>query len=244
MLAGVEEKCGSRFAEEIGRIRHEVNLFLKQKTLLAQPYTLTTDEPYKYRTIELDPTHTLKVIDQPLYDYAAEHGFPAGFFRDSYFDHVTLYCIPDWQDCSASTFYDCKFNVCRIHGADFENASFYSSAFHNCQMQDAIFSGASIVHTHFRDCTLEHISFRYARLRHCNTIDCGLSRVSFQCTTLDDCSYGRVTAYGIRGLHTATITQSGARVDECRANRAAILQALRPQEKQQMSQPAPRRNER
>ena len=66
-----------------------------------------------------------------------------------------------------------------------------------------------------------------AYLKSSNTIDCALSFVRYAHATLDGCSFGRVKAHKIFGFDTVKITQGGATEEECRANRAAILQALR-----------------
>ena len=70
------------------------------------------------------------------------------------------------------------------------------------------------------------MSFQNARLKTCNTVDCVMDHVSFHRATLDGCSYGRVTPSNIRLLETANITMGGATGAECRANRAAIFNAL------------------
>ena len=53
-----------------------------------------------------------------------------------------------------------------------------------------------------------------------------LDSINYLIATLDDCSFGRVTASDIRHLDTAAITQGGATQEECRRNRDAIFQAL------------------
>ena len=70
------------------------------------------------------------------------------------------------------------------------------------------------------------MTFQKARLKSCNTIDCTLDSINYLIATLDDCSFGRVTASDIRHLDTAAITQGGATQEECRRNRDAIFRAL------------------
>ncbi len=108
-------------------LRQYVQDFQHQKSLLSQGYTKISDAQYSYKM------HSgRKVIDQQLYDQAAKDGFPAGFFRDSFFHRVTLYCLPDGQYCSNSVFDLCTFAVCRINGyVDFSHCSFCGGEFHS-----------------------------------------------------------------------------------------------------------------
>lgn len=218
-------------------LRRDILDFLAQKERLNHPYAGRGVMSYDihlacYRSRD----RPLKVIDQALYDRAVREGFPLDFFRDSYFDHVTLYCLPEYADCNFSCFEGCSFQVCRISGATFDGAALTSCAFHTARLDHVTFFSAGIVHTHFHDSALNWVSFQNARLKSCNTIDCTLRCVSFLNAVLDGCSYGRVTAENTRCLHTAQITQGGATAEECARNRAGILQALYPQQ-----EPAPRR---
>ena len=77
----------------------------------------------------------LKIVNQRLYDCAAKAGFPPNFFRETYFDQVTFYCIPDHTDFNFSYFSNCTFAVCRIREATFDGATLSSSEFHSCVMQ-------------------------------------------------------------------------------------------------------------
>jgi len=215
--------------------------FQHQKGLLDQPYTKSSDKQYKYRIFDLDAERPLKIVNQHLYDCAAKAGFPPNFFRETYFDRVTFYCIPDHTDFNFSYFSNCSFSVCRIREATFDGASISSSEFHSCAMQYATFYKAHITHTHFHDSTLRNVSFQEARLKSCNTVDCGLEGVGFLNATLDGCFFGRVAAHGIRNLHTATITQGGATDGEVKHNREAIFSALRPQQGERREAPAKKR---
>ncbi len=208
---------------------------------MSQPYTKSSDKQYKYRIYNSTAGRKLKIVNQRLYDQAAKAGFPPGFFRETYFDRVTFYCIPDHTDLNFSYFSNCDFSVCRIREASFDGASIQSSEFDTCAIQHATFFGASIAHTHFYDSALRNVSFQKARLTSCNTIDCGLNNVGFLNSTLDGCFFGRVDAHDIRSLHTATITQGGATDGEVKRNREAIFSALRPQGGEQREAPAKRR---
>ncbi len=228
LLTEMDAVCGHLgiYNSEWLMLRQAVEDFQHQKELLGQPYTKTSDQQYSY-----EMHNGKKVIDQRLYDQAAKDGFPAGFFRNSFFHQVTLYCLPDGQDCSESIFDLCTFAVCRISNmVTFESSAFYSCEFHSCAISFANFWNATITHTHFHDCKMGDVSFRETRMKSCNVIDCELERISFLCTTLDGCFFGRVAARGIRNLHTATITQGGATEEEVKRNREAVLAALRPQQ--------------
>ena len=106
-----------------------------------------------------------------------------------------------------------------------EKPSVWSS--HSSLICETNFHCATLAHSHFYDCDLLETSFNDAYLKSSNTIDCALSFVRYAHATLDGCSFGRVKAHKIFGFDTVKITQGGATEEECRANRAAILQALR-----------------
>lgn len=178
-----------------------------------------------------------KIIDQRIYDDAMAHGFPPAFFRQSFFDHVTLYCVPDQQDCSLSVFQDCKFSVCRLCGVSFEKASIYSSEFNTAEIADTLFHSATIAHTHFRDCRIIKASFQEARIQSSRMLDCVMEQIDYTDATLDGCAFDRVKADGIIGLHTATITQGGATTEEVKRNREAVFRALAPPKQSQRKKP-------
>ncbi len=218
-------------------LRRDILDFLAQKELLDRPYTREGVLEYpsglsRYHSRD----RPLKIIDQALYDQAAKAGFPLDFFRESYFDRVTFYCLPERADCNFSHFSHCSFQVCRISRATFDGAGLEDCVFHTARLDHVTFFAAGLTHTHFRDSTLCWVSFQNARLKSCSTIDCTLRNVGFLNATLDGCSYGRVTAENTRCLHTARITQGGATEQECAENRVAILQALCPHQ-----EPTPRR---
>ena len=243
LLADVDAVCGRSaiYNLEWLTLRQAVEDFRHQKELLARPYTKSSGKQYQYRTFDLDPERPLRVVDQRLYDLAAKAGFPPNFFRETCFDGVTFYCIPDHTDFNFSRFRNCTFAVCRIREATFDGASLSSSEFHSCAIQYATFYHASISHTHFRDSTLRNVSFQEARLKSCNIVDCGLEGVGFLNATLDGCFFGRVAVHGIRHLHTATITQGGATEGEVQRSREAILAALRPRQEERRETQAKRR---
>lgn len=220
------EKENPDYAPAVSNIKKEIEAFQFQKMLRSKPYTRTGSQTYQYKLWEYDPEHPLKIIDQGLFDHAAEYGFPPDFFRESYFDHVTVYCIPDGADCSGSHFQNCSFTVCGIRGAVFDNADLYDTNFQSSLIQMVNFTGASIAHSHFRDCTMMSVSFQDARLKSCLTLDCTMDRVDFLGAVLNGASYGRITASGIQNLYNATITQGGATTKEVRNLRASIFREL------------------
>lgn len=222
LLAGLEA-IDSR---KVPAIRESVRSFQAQKDLMKQPYRGHSSKNYRFGVYDRDPENPLKIINQRLFDRAAKDGFPPDFFRKSFFDGVTLYCMPDGADLKFSMFQDCTFAVCRIHGACFDGTSLHHCEFHDCDLFSSTFFASAISNTHFYDSSLSLVSFQRARLARCNTIDCKMDRVSFLNATLDGCFYGRVTPSQIRYLHTAVITQGGATEEECRVNRAAIYKAL------------------
>lgn len=227
LLAEVSDKGGAYYAGEIGVLRREVRDFLEQKALLETPYTKSSSKQYKYRTYQ-SGGRTLKIINQQLFDRAAKAGFPPDFFRESYFDQVTVYCLPDRADCNFSVFQNCQFAVCRVQDVRFDGASIYSGEFHTSRLDHTTFFAATLANTHFYDSSLNWVSFQKARLKSCNTLDCTLRNVGFLNAVLDGCSYGRVDAGHIRCLDTATITQGGATEEECARNRAEVLRSLCP----------------
>ena len=240
-LIGLRNTGGEDYAQRVEEISREIQAFLTQKELLTQPYTKSSSKQYKYRSYDPPIGRKLKIVNQRLYDCSAKAGFPPNFFRETYFDQVTFYCIPDHTDFNFSYFSNCTFAVCRIREATFDGATLSSSEFHSCVMQYATFFNASIDHTHFHDSTLRNVSFQEARLKSCNTVDCELDGVGFLNATLDGCFFGRVAARSIRGLHTATITQGGATDSEVKRNRESIFAALRPEQGLRLEFPAKRR---
>lgn len=226
MLAELEQKGGTYYAGEIAVLRQDVQNFLHQKALLSQSYRKSSSKAYRFKTYKSGSGRSLKIVDQKLFDRAAKAGFPPEFFRETYFDQVNIYCLPERTDFYGSTFQDCAFAVCRISAPSFIGASIYSSEFHSCVLEHADFFNASVAHTHFHDSTLSHVTFQKAWLKSCNTIDCTLDSINYLTATLDGCSFGRVTASDIRHLDTAAITQGGATQEECRRNRDAIFHAL------------------
>ena len=230
LLVELEEKGGDYYAGEIRGVKNDILAFQAQKLLIGQPYTKTSGRQYHYKLFERDGYPPLKVVNQRLFDWAAKGGFPPGFFESAYFDHVTIYCMPDYTECAHSIFQDCTFAVCRMVGTHFEDTSLYSSEFHSCCLSGAIFSDSTLADTHFYDCVQHRGGFIRSQLRRCNFLDALMTGVTFAESTLDGCSFDRVRANRIRGLHTATITQGGATEEECRHNREAIYKALRPED--------------
>ena len=219
------QTCGGE-AGQVEKIRRDVEAFCVQKSNRARRYTLTGAQEYHYEMWDFDPKRPLKIISQPLFDHAAEHGFPPDFFTESYFDHVTIYCMPDNVDCSFSQFQSCQFSVCGIRGAVFDNATLDDTDFHSALLQMVNFTGASIAHSHFRDCDMASISFQDARLKNCLTLDCTMNRVDFRGATLDEASYGRIAASNIQNLPSAVITQGGATREEVEQFRADTFREL------------------
>ena len=209
----LDQKCGSENGQ-VEKIKRDTEAFRHQKLCRTLRYTMSGSQKYHYDMWDYDPQRPLKIIGQPLFDHAAEHGFPPDFFTESYFDHVTIYCMPDNVDLSFSHFESCRFSVCGIRGAVFDNADLYDTNFQSSLLQMVNFTGASIAHSHFRDCDMVSVSFQDARLKNCLTVDCTMDRVDFLCATLDGSSYGRIAASGIQNLPSATITQGGATHEE------------------------------
>ena len=222
---------------ESAEITADVMDFLQQQLTLNYPYTKSSSKQYKHRVFGPDTERPLKIVTQQIYDWAAKSGFPPGFFRETYFDNVTLYCLPDHADLNFSHFDACTFAVCRIREATFDGARLYGCEFHSCNLKYVTFFHAVLANTHFNDCALENVSFQMARLKNCNTTDCTMLNVGFTNATLDGCDYGRVQAFNTGGLHTATITMGGATNKEAAQNRKAIYAALRPESKDR--QPVP-----
>ena len=234
LLSELGAKLGDDKCAEIAR---DVRDFLLQQRMLNTPYTKSSGKQYKYRIFDPKAERPLKIVNQQLYDQAAKSGFPPGFFRQTYFDNVTFYCLPDHADLNFSRFDTCTFAVCRIREATFDGVSLYGCEFHSCDMKYATFFQATLTHTHFNDCALENVSFQKARLKSCNTTDCAMLNIGFNGTTLDGCSYGRVQAFGTEGLHTANITMGGATEKEVEQNRRAIYAALRPESRERQPMP-------
>jgi len=225
LLTELEAKIGQSHPVACADIHKQIQDFLYQKELLAQTYSKRSDEVLPFETHDFG-CRRLKIIDQRHFDYSAEIGFPPDFFRHAFFDHVTLYCLPEGADFFGSTLQNCEFEVCGIRNASFFSASIFSTEFHSSVLRDTSFCDTTFVHSHFYDCELSRISFQSAYLKSCSMIDCLLHNAQFTNATLNACSFGRLKPSQILDLHTAKITQSGATEEECRANRTAVLRAF------------------
>jgi hypothetical protein len=222
------QTCSEHDTGRLEKIKQDIEAFYRQKLCRTLRYTRTGDQKYRYEMWDYDPQQPLKIISQPLFDHAAEHGFPPDFFTESYFDHVTVYCMPDNTDLSFSHFESCRFSVCGIRGAVFDNADLYDTDFHSSLIQGVNFTGASIAHSHFRDCDMVSVSFQDARLKSCLTLDSTMDRIDFRGATLDGSSFGRITASRIFNLYSATITQGGATQEEVKNLQQSVFRALQP----------------
>lgn len=183
-------------------------------------------QQYHYEMFDLDPQRPLKVIPQPLYDHAAEHGFPPDFFTGAYFDHVTIATIPEGTDCSFSAFRNCVFDGCGIKKCVFDDTTIYDSVFRHVDLRMVNFTRASIAHTRFQDSSLTFVSFLDARLKNGYMRDCALDIVDFKGATLDGTWFGRIDARHVLNLRHAVITQGGATQEEVEQLRASIFRAL------------------
>lgn len=226
LLSMLNEQGGSEYAERIGELRGQIEAFFLQKVLRSWPYTRIGNQEYQYKTWDFLTDRPLKVIDQRIFDHAVENGFPPDFFKESYFDQVTIYCMPDGADCSFSNFRDCAFSVCGMRGAVFDNASIYDTDFHSSLLHMVNFTSASIANSHFWDCSLASVSFQDARLKSCLTVDCSMDQIDFQGATLDGSSYGRIKAKRIMNLPSVTITQGGATAAEVQRLRISTFREL------------------
>ena len=139
-LLGELRQKGPALAVKAEQISQEIQDFQAQRELLKKPYKRFSDIEYDYKMHDDGSPYPLKMIDQRLYDQAAQDGFQPRFFRESYFDNVTFYCLPDVADLYRSEFHGCTFAVCRINGADFQSARIYNSTFHSCRIQNVFFA--------------------------------------------------------------------------------------------------------
>ena len=226
LMAELELNIGRYYPAVFTDIQRQIQSFLRQKELLPIVYSKCSDETPPLETHDFGGRR-LKIIGQKDYDDCTRAGFPPDFFRQSFFDHVTLYCLPDGADFSGSTLQTCEFAVCGIRNASFFSASIYSTEFHSSVIHDTSFQHATLANSHFYDCDLSETSFEDVYLKSCNIIDCALRHIPFTHATLDGCSFGRVKPCQIFGFDTVKITQGGATEEECRANRDAIFMALR-----------------
>ena len=220
------EKCVDYTVPLLQSVRN----FLRQKDLLMTPYTKhASRKPFTFQYCSFSGGRRLKIISQPLYDRAVKAGFPMNFFRESYFDHVTFYCLPDGVDLSGSVLRNCKFAVCRIKGISFGYSHIYDTEFYSSILNCADFYSATLANTRFQDCELSHVTMQSTSFKHCSTTDCTMDNVDYAGATLDGCFFEQITAGTIR-LDWATITQGGATEEECRQNREAIYRVLRVKE--------------
>lgn len=225
LLDEVREKGRGWYPQEIERFNHEIAALQTQKKLIATPYTKEGVGGHTLQCYE-GTKGPLKVIDQRHYDQAVAEGFPPDFFRKSYFERVSFYCLPDNADFTLSEFRNCTFAVCRIKGAHFDSTSLYDCDFYSCFFRNVTFSAASIAHTHFHDSFFRNVSFQRASLKRTYVMDSAMERSNFRDTVLDGCSFGRTTAKGTLNLSTAYITHGGCTAEEVEAERRTIQKAL------------------
>lgn len=226
LVSILQERAAPERVQDVNAVLEKIEAFYRQKMMLGRCYTKAGCQAYQYKLWDLDPNHPLKIIDQSLFDHAAANGFPPDFFKESYFDEVTIYCMPDGADCSESYFQGCDFAVCGIRGAVFDKATLYDSEFHSSVLQMVNFTGTTIVSTHFRDSSLKSVSFQDARLKSCLTVDCSMDQIDFLNAELDGASYGRVNSHRILNLPSTTITQGGATTEEVTRLRFSIFREL------------------
>lgn len=183
-------------------------------------------QQYHYEMFDLDPEHPLKIISQPLYNHAAEHGFPPDFFTNSYFDHVDFGHIPEGVDCSCSQFISCTFRG-PIMKCVFDDAAIYDSNFERAVLRMVNFTRASIAHTRFRHSGLSFVSFLDARLKGGYMRDCSFDIVDFKGATIDGTWFHCTEARRVLNLYHASITQGGATHEEADKFRVSVFRALR-----------------
>ncbi len=217
------DKCGDTW---LPAVLGDVRAFLRQKALLTKPYhKRPSRKAFAFQWAKGSDGRKLKVIDQRLYDRAAREGFPANFFREASFDHVTFFCLPDKVDFCGSELHDCKFAVCRIGGISFGYSRIYDTEFYSSVLSHVDMYEATLAHTRFHDCELSHLMVQNATLKSCHTADCTMDEVDYAGSTLDGCTFSRITA-GTVCLDWTTITQGGATEEECRQNRKDVYRAL------------------
>lgn len=225
LLDEVREKGRGWYPQEIERFSQEIAALQAQKKLIAVPYTKEGVGGHTLQSYE--STHgPLKVIDQRHYDQAVTEGFPPDFFRKSYFDRVTFYCLPDDTDFTLSEFHNCTFAVCRIKGAHFDNTRLSDCDFYSCFIRNVTFSSASIAHTHFRDSFFRNVSFQRASLKRTYVMDSTMERSNFRDAVLNGCYFGHTTAKGTLNLASAYITHGGCTAEEVEAERRTIHKVL------------------
>lgn len=217
------DKCGDTW---LPAVLGDVRAFLRQKALLTKPYhKRPSRKAFAFQWAKGSDGRKLKVIDQRLYDRAAREGFPANFFREASFDHVTFFCLPDKVDFCGSELHGCKFAVCRIGGISFGYSRIYDTEFYSSVLSHVDMYEATLAHTRFHDCELSHLMVQNATLKSCHTADCTMDEVDYAGSTLDGCTFSRITA-GTVCLDWTTITQGGATEEECRQNRKDVYRAL------------------
>ena len=89
----LEQKCGVCYPERVAELKQEMEDFFHQKMLRTWRYTTTGKQTYDYEMYDFEPERPLKIINQQIFDDAAERGFTPDFFTKSYFDKVIIYCI-------------------------------------------------------------------------------------------------------------------------------------------------------
>ncbi|MCL2837625.1 MAG: pentapeptide repeat-containing protein [Oscillospiraceae bacterium] len=224
-IVRLKEKYGTLHVKKVDLIEKDISNFLMQKVLLDKVYDKSSSQKYDTE-IYPHPDKPLKIITQKIYDSAVKGGFPNDFFKDSYFEGIKFYCLPDCADFSNSRLVECRFTVCRAVGANFNNATLDGAEFHTSNLQNADFSSAYIRYTQFRDCDISSASFHRSLLNECYIADCVLDKVNFFNIHFKESRVERITANDIKEFRTVQFSMNGATKEECRKNRESIYTAF------------------
>lgn len=227
----------SRFAEELlaelekcddprfPAVREDIQAFLRQKELLITPYDKVGDKQFHCRQRRMND-RVLKVVGQRIYDRAAKAGFPPNFFRETYFDNVTFYSLPDHADFCGSVLHYCKFAVCRICEASFVETKMERTVFYTSVLNYVDFFGATLVYSRFDDCEVSNTNLQNTKMADCYIQNCTMDHINYLGAKLDSCIFEHISTGTIQGLSKATITLNGVTEEECRQNKNAVYRAL------------------
>lgn len=103
-LLGELRQKGPALAVKAEQISQEIQDFQAQRELLKKPYKRFSDIEYDYKMHDDGSPYPLKMIDQRLYDQAAQDGFPPRFLGNLILIMLPFTVYPMLPTCTAPSF--------------------------------------------------------------------------------------------------------------------------------------------
>jgi uncharacterized protein YjbI with pentapeptide repeats len=102
----------------------------------------------------------------------------------------------------------CRFESCRLTGADLQGARFVDVAFNDCELSGAAMADAVLTRVEFRNCRMSGLILSSAKLRDVSATDCKIDGLSMRMATTERLLFERCL------LRDADL--GGSRLEFCR----------------------------